>query len=316
MSALRTALFVLIFMTPAIGTAAEPQMIQPLATSVVYRVTKLTTASGIEYRCYHLTHHFLSVLFLKNGSVAVRPHPSTLSDAWGTTWYLPIALSSGQPSRTVGCSVSANATGITVTSSGQVDRGGNRSYGSWNVSLRFTFDPKKRIVAATGSASTSLAGTLASAQSDLVLGRLASNYLVDVPIQGSAARGITGDMKNGLVRYAASSTTPNDFNWLPEKQPSHYPNARSSYLSIQLVGQTNKVDTLKLGAGFQIKVAPKPSVTVAITSRDDGLSAGMQFDLSKSRDFSADNIGVSHLILRGGKPLTRYGFTITMQSVP
>lgn len=286
------------------------------AATTVYSVKRILTSQGIEYRCYYLTHHFLSVLMLNNGCLAVRPHPSSAPDDWGVTKYEGVALSSGQPSRTSTCAVMPGTSGVTVVASGKVDRGGGLTYGTWNTRLLFSFAPKTPAVLGSGNTSVSLTGTLAAVQRDLVVGRLANNYLHLVPFQGSNTVGNTGDMKHGIIRYSAVASTPKDFVWLPYQQPAHYPNDRSSFLSIHLVGDTNRVDTLKLGAGFQIKVAKKPSLNVSITSPDDGLSAGLFYDTSKSKRFEADNVGASHLILRGGRALTRYGFDIKMTSVP
>lgn len=131
---------------------------------------------------------------------------------------------------------------------------------------------------------------------DLNLGRIASNFLQDVPLQ-SKARGNTGDMQSIAITYNTNHTF--DHTWDPVNGPDpggHYPAEATTDLDLRVAGQTNNVDTTRLGAGFQIAVARKP--TLDINYQDAAgpvnlLYAGMAYVQDQSKLFYADNIDVT-----------------------
>ena len=203
-------------------------------------------------------------------------------------------------------SVAATVQGVQMSFGGMVNNAGQTSYGGFTYNLLFTYDEIYEKVYGNGSLSIQLPGSLASAGKDLNLSRVSSNMLTNVPLQ-TGSTGVTGDMSRASISYAPGGD-PRDFVWYPPDLPAHFPQDFSSYLSINAVGTVNVVNTLALGEGFQIAIARKPSLRMDIqqqgTTMGNLLSFGGIFDTTKAQDFSADNIGMNHLVLqnRTAKP--------------
>jgi hypothetical protein len=87
------------------------------------------------------------------------------------------------------------------------------------------------------------------------------------------------------------------FIWIPPSQPSHFPTDKTDFLSIDVVGQYNNVDTGKQGHE-PIDPAFKPDLKVILTSREAnaGMMFGGMYNLAESQNFWADNVGITPLI--------------------
>jgi hypothetical protein len=70
-------------------------------------------------------------------------------------------------------------------------------------------------------------------------------------------------------------------------------------MTIDVKGQYNVVDTARQGLPA-ITAAYKPGLTLMLTSETTGLPMifGAAFDTAKSTDFSADNVGVTPILLK------------------
>jgi CSLREA domain-containing protein len=260
-----------------------------------------------------------------NHEVIFRPRPDQGDpNGFGTSYYVNPFLGpngavepSGQPSLGTIQSVVAGPNGIAASVSGNISRNADASttFGTWQWTATFTYDPATQVVASTGGTlDITLDGSLTSIGKDLNLDRLASNLLTNVPLQGDGT-GTTGDMRYARVEYA---TTPDlrNFSWMPPNQPAHFPSDASSHLAINVVGDINRVDTQALGGGFQIAVARKPSLSLSFDSAnpDDKLSFGGTFDTTKAQDFSQDNVGAEALVLKSNTNNTHLTFNFSVQS--
>jgi hypothetical protein len=240
------------------------------------------------------------ILHTQNNEAAFRPHPD-LNDinGFGSTFYFGPYLGpgggfpGGLPLADTP-TVTANNPGntFTIQLSGSIDRGSGQDFGTWSESLTLAFDSAAQTIHATGTLTVTLDGTLASAGADLNLGKIASNFLTNVPRQAGPP-GNTGDMARIEVLYSAGTdpTDPPNFTWVPTDGTT-FPGDTSAFLQMNVVGQVNTVDTLALGESFQIAVARKPTLSVAYTASDpaDALSAGLSYDIATSQDFASDNV--------------------------
>ncbi len=251
------------------------------------------------------------------GGLIFRPHPDRYDEnGWGTSWFMAPFLSGAGTSSGVLIGITASPTGIYVIWSGRVANVGGNDYGTWMISGTLSYDSLAQKVTASGNLSISLNGTLRAANRDLNLERLSSNYLRNVPLQGcGGCFGDTGDMKEAKVTYSTQDTR--NFTWIPSSLPSHYPNDISTTLGIEVVGNMNNVDVLRLDPPWlsQIAVARKPSTFLAFSSADVLLSAGFYWDENREQDPAADNIGINHLVFKEKSDSTQMTFNFTMTSI-
>ena len=280
--------------------------------SAVYGVTRVSSSAGTEYRFMYIesaatSHHFLSVIH-KNGSVAVRAHPGTDPNGWGTSWY-PQTFFAGARLRGAVPVCTALKTGIRLRVCGVVPYGSRRIAGAFATALTFTYDKTARRVEGRGVASIYLSRS-PEHYGDLNLYKLASNYLHDVPLL-SGGTGDTGDMSRVEVDGNTFSYT-----WDLLEQPGFFPQDTSDILSVAVVGNYNEVDTAAQGYD-PIAAAQKPSVSVTYVSRVAGVPMifGAMYDMSAATQFWSDNVGITPLILRRSTA-RRFSFVVNFQSVP
>ena len=89
-------------------------------------------------------------------------------------------------------------------------------------------------------------------------------------------------------------------------------------LSIKVTGNYNNIDTKKQGYK-SIKAAYKPSLEFTLTSQNSGVPMifGAMYDTTKSKDFSADNIGITPLILKNSTDSNfRFDISFVSQALP
>ena len=254
------------------------------------------------------------------GMLIFRPHPDqTDVNGWGSSLYLTPFLSSGQPGGgTVGSVVpDPSGKGIDVIAGGLVNANtsGTSTYGSFGLSLTFSYDPAVQKVTGLGTLQVNLSGTLASAgPADLNLVRTTSNYLWKVPLQGGGA-GNTGDMSQAGVRYGLTGSDANNTDWLPALLPATYPSYASSALCTNVIGAVNNVDGVALGKSF-LAIATKPSLSVSLATADSAsiLSFGAQYTTSASQDPYADNVGIVQQVLWRSTSATGLLFNMQIES--
>lgn len=274
-----------------------------------YRIEIVRSDAGTEYRCIAVTaegaHQFLSVV-LRAGAIAVRPHPGLDVNGWGSTLY-PQPFFAGADLALGGLAgVNADADGVYFQFAGRVPDGAGNGHGAWTCDLAFACDRAAKTVTGAGDYAISLDAELSSATGDLNLYRLASNYLLDVPLLGGGT-GDTGDMSHAEVRGDAL-----DFDWLPPAQPAHFPGETGTALSINAVGAHNVVDTAAQGHE-PIAAAYKPSLRIGLSGDAPVLTFGAIYDLALAQDFWEDNVGITPLI-RAGSPGTVFRFDVTFES--
>lgn len=293
------------------GVRAEAFGSSPAAKKPLdYQVTKLRVAANrtTEYRLFFQGKHFLTVLLDAKKAVAIRPHPGDDPNGFGSTWY-PDAFLPGAVLRKGDVSLKATAIGIRLKASGIVSRGEKSSLGNWNMTLFFTFDPAAKQVSGLGTYAIKLTGFLGDATGDLNICKIATNYLTRVPLLGGTT-GNTGDMKQADV----SGDFP-PFAWIPPDQPAFFPNDQTTTLTINVEGQFNNVDTAAQGLPA-IAAAFKPSLQVSYDSLtpEARMTFGAAYDLAASQLFSADNVGITPLILKS-TALKKFQFEVAFQSV-
>lgn len=274
-----------------------------------YSVETITIGDATEYRFKCYKYHFMT-LINENGTLNLRPHPGRDVNGWGSSWYAQPFLVGAILKNTVIQSVVAYPDRIHLSASGLVSRGNSSSYGSWNISLDFTFNSAEMMVTGTGVYSVFLAGGLTNETGDLNLYKIASNFLDNVPLLDGTI-GDTGDMASVTVTLNDSLT----FIWTPPSD--HCPADHANKVVISILGQYNNVDTAAMGYP-PIEPAYKPSMTVVLWSTQP-ISPGIIFcglyDDSKSRDFWEDNVGV-HAIIPHETIQTEFNFNVQFESQP
>ncbi|MBI5604645.1 MAG: hypothetical protein HY879_15000 [Deltaproteobacteria bacterium] len=282
--------------------------ISPQAAS--YSITQAINPA--QYRFYHKGKHFMSLIY-EGGIYDFRPHPSVDEpDAWGSSWYFQPFLPGAVLKDTTVSNVNADSSGINVTASGKVSSSANPSgYGNWNSIISFSFSPSEQKISGAGSFTISLVGLLAG-KGDLNLFKIASNRLENVPLLGDGY-GNTGDMKRVDIIYKDKRYVV----WDPLQTPGFFPSETTDSLSIDVVGEFNHVDLKRMGYSFGINPIQKPSLKVIISSNNPGVPMifGGFFDTTKKQDFTADNVGVTPLILQSSQS-KHYSFNITFESTP
>lgn len=280
-----------------------------------YSVERKKSSEGMESQVRLNGQHFLS-LIEKPGMVVVRPHPGTDPNGWGTSLYAQPFLSNTQPAGANLDFAVALEEGVQVGLSGSVPRQGG-TYGVWSLELLFAYDIAAKKVTATGSYNIKLAGPLSGPAADLNLVRIASNYLTNVPLL-SGGVGDTGDMQRADVVGQGFS-----FSWVPDRDKNHAPTDESPSLSIDVIGDYNRVDTAAQKF-FPIAAAYKPSVKIVLAdpTKKTGLGFAASYDTSfdskyglpKSQLFFEDNVGI-HAQAHKNSALTTFALTFSFESV-
>ncbi len=272
-----------------------------------YSVTRVNSGTGVENRFYYNDFHFMSIID-DQGTFNIRPHPGVDINGWGSSLYMQPFLPGAVLRGTTIKNISVKNNGIEVIAYGIVSRGINNSYGTWNLSMIFNYEPNFKKVTGNGNYKIRLIMGLSSLTGDLNLYKLASNYLDNVPLLNGST-GDTGDMK-----YASVTGVPFDFIWNPSLQPAHFPYDNRNPISIEAVGDYNQVDTVAQGYA-RIEPAYKPSIKVVLSSSQTGffMIFGGIYDTSKSQMFWEDNVGITPLILKQST-LTSYDFNIELES--
>jgi hypothetical protein len=271
-----------------------------------YAVADVQRGSIIEHRFFRDGHHFMTLLE-EGGAIVVRPHPGVDPNGWGSSWYAQPFLPGAVLRDSVLNALTSDAAGVHIQASGKVSRETNQTYGRWSWTLNFTYDRVAKRVSGSGTYSVALDGLLAGV-GDLNLYRIASNYLDNVPLL-TGVTGDTGDTERVLAQGATFSHT-----WIPPEQPSFFPLDMTDSLVVEVVGAYNQVDTRAMGYE-PIMRAYKPSLKVGLSSQESGVAMifGAIYDTTKAQDFSADNVGVTPLILQSS-PKSAFAFDVTFQS--
>lgn len=284
-----------------------------IPVKTIYQVQEKKAEENYEYQFFHEGHHFMTLLKSPDGAVAFRPHPGADVNGWGSTWYVNAFLPPGELRGGRVDTVEATEAGIVAVLSGTVARGAAAAYGTWSFEMTFTDNRTAKIIEGIGGYTVSLTGTLSPETGDLNLGRIASNYLTDVPLLGGGT-GDTGDMNCVDVAGGDASAYDFQFTWSPPAQPAHYPADTTDRLSIHVSGAHNTVDTAAMEYE-PIAAACKPSLHVTLASKEPGagLTFGAAYDLALARDFWEDNVGITPLT-RVGNSRTAFQFDLNFSS--
>ncbi len=291
----------------ALGSPGTPRITRA-DRDTCYAVEQVRVGDALEYRFTHCGHHFMTLVD-ENGTFNLRPRPGCDINGWGSSWYAQPFLPGAVLAHTEIEAVIPDAQGVQVSASGGVSQGASGTYGTWGATLSFAYDPTHRIITGTGTTTIALAAPLDDTTGDLNLYRLASNYLHDVPLL-SGATGDTGDMS--VAEVAGDGFA---FTWLPPDQPSHFPTDTTSWLSVDVRGQHNVVDTE--AQGYEpIEPAFKPSLKVVLTAQQPEVEMrfGAAYDTTRGQAFWADNVGVTPLIHRDDSPVTVMDFDVLFES--
>ncbi len=269
---------------------------------------------NIEHRFFCDGFHFGTLIEDPETRLVLRPHPDRDDpNGWGTSWFVNPFLAGADPGFGVIEGITAGGEGIEVSLGGEVAGPGDATFGSWILQGTISYDPVAERVFGSGTLDIALDATLDSAEADLNVDRLSSNFLQDVPLQ-TGGSGDTGDMDHVEIRYAPAGD-PRDFAWHPPDQPSHFPQDFSNHLEFEVVGRVNAVDTLALGEDFQIEIARKPTLRLIYTSLVDPMFAGLMWDESESQNFAADNVGINHLFSRQNTGSTDLALSFEFESI-
>jgi hypothetical protein len=273
-----------------------------------YSVKKLSNNNGIAYNFMYGEQHFMT-LINENGTLNFRPHPGVDKNGWGSSWYIQPFLSDGILSHTVIESIKIESDCISVLASGKVSQDKDLTYGQWNLIISFRYAQAVKEITGNGKYSILLKNKLNQTTGNLNLYKIASNYLVEVPLLNGQI-GDTGDMTEAVVKGKNYK-----INWNPKSQPSFFTMDKpTSELSINVTGAYNNVNTA--AQGFQaIAPAYKPSLEVDLISKNPKVQiifAGI-FDLPQKKIFYFDNVGLTPLILNSS-PITKFNFDIRFKS--
>lgn len=256
-----------------------------------------------EQQCFCGRRHFLTIVD-DQGALAIRPHPGVDVNGWGSSLHLQPFLPGAVLGHGAGRVVAIND-GVRYTASGSVSRGPKATYGTWNATLDFRFDPARKQITGRGEYAIVLDGPLRDV-GDLNLLKIASNYLAGVPLL-TGGLGDTGDMTQAIFAGDGFKAA-----WIPSQRPAFCPQVQLSQLAITVRGASNLIDTAKLG---QPPIAPavKPDVSVTLTprGREPMLTFAAIYDTTKGKDFWEDNIGIMPLVLRQSH-LTRMAFDVSV----
>jgi len=282
-----------------------------------------------EIHIYCAETHFASVV-ITNGaiggpySVVLRGHPGVDVNGWGPGHHLGAFLSSGDSIDTVKppVSVTASTNGVTVVVSGQVNRKVGAPYGTWDTSISLIFDKAGKKITGSGSYHVAIPGPLAAAGEDLNLGRMSSNYLIDVPLQCGGV-GNTGDTSLVEIERVGLSSAA----WDLIDYPASCPTDPSTNMAIDAYGNCNDVDTFVMGlTDPTINSVYKPGLRVSFESLDgtqimtfcgkfaEGYVAQNCKNYDVSRCPYSDNLGMEHIVKAGSETGTDLSFKLTSLS--
>ena len=285
---------------------------------------------GSEYRLFreggqNKNRHFMSVVTEDNyGKIfCIRPHPDGLQDdnAWDSSLYLQPFLPDATLKNTIisepiiDNESDSSVNGITISASGKVSRGTSQTFGTWNLSMKFSYISDYRIECNTaGKYSITLDDKLSDLTGDLNLFKIASNFLIDVPLR-SGGNGNTGNMSLANIYFNDKLKK----TWIPT-QGTSYPSNSTNNLAMDLIGCYNNVDTLAQGHPFRIEPAYKPNMRVKIERRTidevrTKMILGTAYDENKKQDPFADNVSITPLILKSA-PEKIFNFDVWFESTP
>lgn len=275
-----------------------------------YFIDTVNDKGPTEHRFMCKGHHFMSLIIDADGALSLRPHPGVDPNGWGSSWYAQPFLPGAVLKHTIINSLTADSDGIHVNASGNVSYGESSTYGTWNITMRYSYNSIEKRIIGNGDYSITLDGVLNETTGDLNLYKITSNYLDNVPLL-SGKIGDAGDMEQANV-------TGDDFHfvWVPPDRPSHFPMDITDYLSIDVIGQYNDVDTRAQGQ-VAIKPAYKPNLKVTLTNLEQqGLEMifGAMYNTAESKLFYADNVGITPLILKKSSR-TELHFNLEFESV-
>ncbi len=281
-----------------------------VTASDIYWTRTDTMQSCVEYKLFHYQHHFLTIID-ENGTFNIRPHPGNDENGWGSSWYAQPFLPGADLRHSIIESIFADSSGIRIEASGNISYANNLTYGDWSSEYVFTYNHEQKKVTGLGNYSITLDDSLTSATGDLNLCKIASNYLMNVPLLDYPFFGDTGDMDSVYIE-ADNSYFP--IIWTPTSG-NHFPGYYCDSLSIDVSGNYNNVDT---GAqGFEpIAPAYKPSLKVTLVAQQSNLPMifGAIYNSAESDSFHCDNVGITPLILNSSNEI-QFDFGVHFESI-
>ena len=290
-----------------VGLAQKPAKAASLDKRAFIPVVNLQEAYhvqdvGNEKRLFLGEQHFGSIIY-GSGQFIFRPHPGLDPNGWGSSLYMqPFFPGALLAYSTLG-KVLADADGILVNARGQVS-GQVSGQGSWSFDSRFTYAPSTKYLLGPGIYSIKLDGL----NEDLNLAKIASNYLVGVPLL-SGGIGSTGDLSEVVARLDSTS-----LRWNITRDSSYFPTNTGTRLEAELVGEFNQVDTAAMGDPT-IAAAYKPGLILTFEGSHN-ISFGAIYDVRKKTDPYADNVGITPLVLKNSTTARSLEFVVTIQSFP
>lgn len=286
-----------------------------------YSVRVIDVDGNRDYQLVRQGFHFGSLIVTDvgtNNRLVLRPHPDLdAPDGWGSSLFVAPFLAGADSGGVEALWVRRTRRGIAIVAIGDVNSPDGGGFGTWFFAITLRYDPQTETISGSnGVLGIWLDDTLATADRDLNLYKLSTNYLHHVPLQ-SGGIGDTGDISEVVYLYD-TVPDPRDFTWVPPDLPAHFPFDLTSFLSVNAVGTVNDVDTLALGEGFQINVTPKPTleVTLAALQPDNRMIAGMIWDTTQATNFAADNVGVTPLVPKGTTEATFLFYGVDFHSTP
>jgi hypothetical protein len=266
-----------------------------------------------EFRFMSNEHQFMTLINsdgIHDGTLILRPHPGNDKDGWGSSWYAQPFLQGADIQYAKVDSIAPTDNGIRLKASGLISDKGSLNYGTWDLLMNFSYDPKQKLVNGSGIYSVRLIGQLNNSTGDLNLYKMATNYLHEVPLSTSPSLiGETGDMSKVIVNAGLT--------WDLIGDPEYYPINTFDNLSVAVIGQYNNVNVTALNPTWKsINATHKPSVNVTLQNlgpKGLEMTFGAAYDISKSKDPWADNIGITPLILKQSKR-TNFTFGVKFES--
>jgi len=280
-------------------------------TSDNYSIKFIENDSIKEHRFMFNTHHFMTLID-ENGTFNFRPHPGFDINGWGSSWYAQPFLPGAKLRHTKINDLVADFQGIHVNAEGNISYGESSTYGTWKAKMDFNYNVLEKRIIGTGEYSIELDSSLSDSTGDLNLCKIASNFLNDVQLlDPPGGIGNTGDMSRVIV-HGNGEIYP--WEWDLLKENATFPYCITDYLSIEVFGEYNNVDTAAQGYEA-IAPAYKPSIKVEFYSKDKSIEMifGGIYDISKSQMFWEDNIGITPLILKQSTK-TEFDFDLKFES--
>ena len=160
--------------------------------------------------------------------------------------------------------------------------------------MQISFNEQTKHISANGYYSIHLSEPLSDISEDLNLYKIASNYLLNVPLLDPPYSGDTGDMEYALVE---GNGTGFPLFWNPVENLSYFSENVSDSLNVYVSSKYNNIDTA--AQGYEpIEAAWKPSITLILAAQDEAMiTFGAIYNLQHATEFWSDNIGITPLIL-------------------